>query len=678
MQLQNTRGSEVRLGHRDVMDAYIMMMLFRRSPRSDGLGTGAELECSYETRRRSNSKEQDIWAQGLTDATHFAAFDLSNDLDEITQLLVSPQSTSPLDEVSIPTLSTMETLNMAMIQSPSVDTSMALFPTVQQPLAVPDYMTESDSSCDLDEPMCSLDIEVLGAEDITEMMLSVDALVGIELIPFDCRLEMYQNYFMSTHPTFPLINQEVFLCNASTATTCHEVLALQSAVCAHGAAGSPKFIAWAGLNPSLVEDRKPGHWFYQHAKYCLGKAESSMQEAPSLVTLQATLLLGLYEVKQAQLSQAWITTSQAAWTVQCLQHTKAELLYHPARQQTGPKTTPLVTDEERNAMWAVLYLNCFLFIGVGYTVIDVVAQNEIGVSLPRQDELDASLRLDDVLTKPEQACQLSVKQRLSIATILCTRTLYHIKMMNHADPLDRNPYNNWTQHYHLDGAIRHISSSSSSSSSGLTDGLIGASKDDVSCSIVMSILLKATAICLHEALIAKVESELPLAGGSTKHAIQTQNSSSLTLQNSLDIAELVQASTSTEEANSSIFLPWSIYVAIQSLLRHQRRRSNPPPPPAHRNDNHSVSLSDSNPTGNCVHCGVMSRSSSFEGDEGMAVLLDEAVVLDAINALRSSLLYLCNKMCWAQFFYDQAQVEMQRGDELTDRVVGMAAFMNPE
>ena len=325
----------------------------------------------------------------------------------------------------------------------------------------------------------------------------------------------------------------------------------------------------------------------------------------------------------------------------------------------------------------------------------------MGLYLPQENGCPdvPCLRLDDVL-KRSRPWQLSINQGLNVATILCTRTIQHIKMMNYSDPLDRNHYNFWTQHYHLDEAIRYVADSTSADS---VDGL-SYSSDDASSNIDLKILLKATATCLHGALLVKADAEVS-AKGSSKQAMQAQASEALILQNSLDIAHLIQASVSTEAAKINIFLPWAIYVAIQSLIRHRHRSTSmqarvSSPRSSSVCTSSSSFLSSTGPddvsfsfpssfnsTGSlhafpgnssCVRCGIATdtggnaSTSSFGGEDRFLDTLTEAIVLDSMNALRSSLVDLSDKSPLSKFFDDEVETEMVA---LGERMVGLAAFI---
>lgn len=163
----------------------------------------------------------------------------------------------------------------------------------------------------------------------------------------------------------------------------HDVLALRCAVCAHGTATSLKFTSWAAVHLDFVSDKDYGRWLCQHAKYHLQLAKSDcLRSLSSLATLQATALVALYELKQAQFSQAWVTTSGAVWLAQALQLGKVESR-HPAQQRLSLLSSPLTptvsmnTNEEIRTMWAVLTLNCFLCVGASPNVMDIITQNEV-------------------------------------------------------------------------------------------------------------------------------------------------------------------------------------------------------------------------------------------------------------------------------------------------------------
>lgn len=575
-----------------------------------------------------------------------------------------------------------------------------------------DTAVEAPKSSGLvDKTMANAEMDALNSKD---PLFAPDGLFGFETVPVDHLNELYQHYFMTTHQTFPMINQEAFLSSASTVVNSNDTLALRYAIAAHGTAASLQFTSWAIAGLGFAPDSDYGGWFYQQAKQCLELAENDGPcTSSSLLALQATILIALYELKHAEFSRAWVTTSRAAWLAQALQLHKLDQRY--ANRRRGSSLTPPPTpdgstdaNEARKTLWAVLELNCLLCVGASSNVLDTMTQNEISIYLPKEDGPEAvCFRLDDVLRK-STPWPLSTHQGLNIATTLCTRTIHHIKRMNYSDPLDRHHYNFWTQHYHLDEAIRYIAHSTSARS---IDSM-NHSSDNAGCRVILELLLKAIATCLHEALLAKVEVSTK---GSLSRTMQVQTSETLTLQNSLDITHLVQTSVSTEAAKTSIFLPWAIYVALQSLVRRQNRGTfthsrsgrsssvstnmsnsssstddmtfNFPSPFANTAPLMTGHLSCSNGSGSlhmlhcsCVRCGTSMdinepSASSLGSEDVFADTLAEAMVMDSINALRSSLMDLGSKSSLANFFCSEVETEM-RDDPIAlgERMVGLAVF----
>jgi hypothetical protein len=311
---------------------------------------------------------------------------------------------------------------------------------------------------------------------------------------------------------------------------------------------------------------------------------------------------------------------------------------------------------------------------------------QIDVPLCVEESLNIECpRLDDIL-KRSRRCRLSPKQGLSVATILCGRTIQHIKMMSHADPIDRHRYHYWTQHYHLDEAIRHVSICASA---GPTDSL-GHTSENAGSHLVLELVLKATAISLHEALLSKIA---VASQGSPRSVTQARASENLTLQNSLDIAHLAQTIVSTETAKVNVFVPWTFHVAIQSLLRHQNR--SPSVKGCYsRSSSVSSNLSSSStsaedlpfsfavpPTDGAMFLGSDNRSgvtdinskspTNFGHENTISVTLAEAMVMDSINALRSSMMELGQDSPMARYFSDETAADL--GDDmiaLGERMVG--------
>jgi hypothetical protein len=148
-------------------------------------------------------------------------------------------------------------------------------------------------------------------------------------------------------------------------------------------AKSLKSTSWAVADFGFASDKDFGAWLYRLAKYHLDLAENDCDgAASSLAALQATILVGLYELKHAYFSRAWVTTSKAAWLAQAFSPRKSESRRFVKRRdsfasQTPPKPASADDVDSNNALWAFLNLTCFLCIGGSPMIVDTMIQNEV-------------------------------------------------------------------------------------------------------------------------------------------------------------------------------------------------------------------------------------------------------------------------------------------------------------
>ena len=79
---------------------------------------------------------------------------------------------------------------------------------------------------------------------------------------------------------------------------------------------------------------------------------------------------------------------------------------------------------------------------------------------------------------------------------ICTCCLSHIKQLHKDKSLDNFSYDFWTEHHHLDESIQYATTNSLAH---LVAGDFGSEPNVLS----LNIILRATIICLHQAVIAK-------------------------------------------------------------------------------------------------------------------------------------------------------------------------------
>lgn len=146
-------------------------------------------------------------------------------------------------------------------------------------------------------------------------------------------------------------------------------ISLTYAICAYVLATSSQSAAWVMSDSSSIISPSTYHsGLYNAAQNALQQTtQTQTSEAPSLRELQATVLLGLYDLHQAEFGRAWVTASRAVWITKALRlHTL----------DSCPRNTPIdpsETEEARMAFWATMGLTGFISLG-GHTM------DSIGIS----------------------------------------------------------------------------------------------------------------------------------------------------------------------------------------------------------------------------------------------------------------------------------------------------------
>ncbi|MCJ1396072.1 hypothetical protein MMC18_008960 [Xylographa bjoerkii] len=481
---------------------------------------------------------------------------------------------------------------------------------------------------------------------------------GFEVVPPELLLELYRCYFATVHHSLPMMDQDEFLSGSALVTKSGDMLALRYIMCAHSANFSPRFTAWAVTAPSFLSDSDYSAWFYREAKYNLEPtALGGQTERSSIAALQATILVGLYELKLAYFSRAWATISCATWLAQMLQLHKLDQrdASECALSLTLPPCIPTPFDElneARRTLWAVLTLNSFVGVGVSWNVVNTMDQNDISTYLPREDTLAAPaaaiLRLDDAMGR-SAAWPLSAYQGTIVAAALCARTVAHVKSVNRGDSLSEFRYNFWIQKYRLDEAVRYVVDFTLHEPA-LVNNVIDARK------LMCDLMLKATSICLHRAVV--VES------GMTKinHTAHAEEHEASSCEYAIDIARLLQTNDLNETIETNIFLPWIIYVSLQALIRGSKTLIS--------SDERLTAFSapSSYQSAYSLRHNATAPCSSAEAWTG-------ASVLGSTSILRGILRNLKSKSALAGVFHDEIEQELGGGDQfIQERPVGLVTF----
>jgi hypothetical protein len=227
------------------------------------------------------------------------------------------------------------------------------------------------------------------------------------------------------------------------------------------------------------------------------------------------------------------------------------------------------------------------------------------------------------------------------------------------------------QHCQLGETVRYIADFTSPGNISET----ACEADDTSAQLVLNFVLKALLATLHEGLLKGKKTSI---SARQKCANEFRTTEGVALQRALEIAQIAQTSVFMERAKASVFVSWTIYVAIQSNIRYQRRSSLE----EHHGRNRSVSTcsTDSSAFG-CSSTGDnLSHQPTVEGDNGLATAaLAGALVLDSFNAPQYTLLEWNCRSPIAMFFSNQIALELDgSAGLLEERAVRLTDFAADE
>jgi hypothetical protein len=169
-------------------------------------------------------------------------------------------------------------------------------------------------------------------------------------------------YYTSCQQGFRLFdNQESLLCLLDQPG--HEAMALKYAICAHALSlrTRPQPFSVSGSVTSasdscFTNSPKSDHagFFYRLARAALNQSDMGKRSTAAMLrTLQATILVGLHELQQAEFSCAWLSASRAVWLTEELQLHLLDSDQTPPSPHGGQHT-------ERRAFWAARGLAAFL------------------------------------------------------------------------------------------------------------------------------------------------------------------------------------------------------------------------------------------------------------------------------------------------------------------------------
>ncbi|KAI0533356.1 hypothetical protein GGR58DRAFT_487009 [Xylaria digitata] len=497
---------------------------------------------------------------------------------------------------------------------------------------------------------CTQSLNIASATSAPDINLSSDVM---ETLLFKYIKSCQSQYLVFQDPT----RLSILILESS-----NECMALRYAICALTISASPELSVWDTSHANFSEPlANQGTLLYEASKRALARHETDQQShSPSLRVLQITILLGLYELRCAEFSQAWNSVSRAIWIAQSL---KLHLLdvHRPFSQFTDEDI-----DDARIAFWATTGLAGFF--SLSGRMVGTMGTSEIALRVPLSNPSfhasgipgSSQLTMADIFSRTATR-KLTVQEAMCVCGVIFPRMIAHVRTVDVTEDAISQPYNFWTNHHRLQGTIGYITSLANN-----------ASEDEPA----LGMLLDAFSIILHEASRRKKQDSAVQTLGS-----QVWSAENRAVQHALHIGKVVQTQPLSEDCWAAIIGTWAIYVALRSLLQHQQRVASgddcsnayiqlcSSDLAARRNDDTSTSSAVTSPT---------VRSGCFELFDGAPGLLADAVMLDSITALRATLVERRGSTPLATFFLVQVDAEMSLlSDRLYDNVLGVVDFTAP-
>ncbi|KAK7418006.1 hypothetical protein QQZ08_011403 [Neonectria magnoliae] len=476
---------------------------------------------------------------------------------------------------------------------------------------------------------------------------------------------LFKTYFDACQSTIRLFDDmDGFL--RLTKQPSAEMATLRYAVIAHAVPACPQFSAWAATHMQ-VAGATSGHDYAGHFYRLAGLALSNCDpdhraHRASLRALQATVLIGLYELQHAQFGRAWLSASRADWLTETM-HLRT-LDGDDGARADGSSTELL--DEARRAQWATSALTGALMKG-GRMVGSAEDEEEITTWLPPPQSLLARNRSSHVGVRIEDIFRnaaprpLSVEEALWATHMLTRRIVIHVR--DTKTTTGRQPYSFWTNQHQLEQTLRYLRSFVQAE----MDAKPGSGQETM-----LDLYTKAWDVVLLEAKLKKKATTH--SSSHARSADQDRAGERVVLQRTLELAGAMQTCVLPIDAVSAITLSWILYAALQSLLRCKRRQSaSAHDSSADSNDGGNNSSGRSSSSSLLLLDNVACDGGAFGQTDSFTV--NNALIMDASDALQSMLAQLGHDNPIAGFFLGQLEVEKSSSDiDLGKYLVGLADF----
>ncbi|EGD86494.1 hypothetical protein H112_04987 [Trichophyton rubrum D6] len=254
-------------------------------------------------------------------------------------------------------------------------------------------------------------------------------------------LKLQEAFFQSHSHLFPMLDQWRHLANPMVIQSEPWKSSIYYAICTHGALVSG--------NPSLEEA------CYHRARREL---ELSDMGGPGsqffkIETLQASLLIALYEFRRSYLPRAWISHARCTRLVQLLGLQKLDRV-------CAPEEDEVELEEKRLTFWATYVFDCLINISFGGSL--AFSEREISTRLPRYIHQSSDIlppqqtfTLSHLLQSPDLSPMTPYMATIIIVTTWA-KTLKHARDADSFELDDQNRHQFWSSHQALDATINRV------------------------------------------------------------------------------------------------------------------------------------------------------------------------------------------------------------------------------
>ncbi|KAK4235959.1 hypothetical protein C8A03DRAFT_17356, partial [Achaetomium macrosporum] len=302
-------------------------------------------------------------------------------------------------------------------------------------------------------------------------------------------------YFHAVHHSIPTVTKDELCASFNDVNPSASVMALRYAIWAHAAM---RCKAYSHLMASC----------YKRARSCLDQVEwESPGEFATITTLQAYILVALFEFKHTVFTRAWVSVSRATWLARLLDLDKMDAGKPPSPSSNSHAPSALESPAEaarrRRTFWAVFTLDALVRVGVGWSPHVGFDYLEISTFLPTDDSWNSELPADamtlsEALALPATG-KLTPYQGSIVAVALCHKCLCHVNSAQQDNSLSYGRYDFWCHHQRLANELQtakqcplaHFESSKFAADSNV---------------LAIQVMLEASEICVHRAAISKEES----------------------------------------------------------------------------------------------------------------------------------------------------------------------------